>query len=490
MDYIIPFLINHGYFYYNIEKYFPNNSSKIKLFWDLSLNNYDLLFNKKNNNIDVKSLDNNYLLYYLSYLIRIGITDYIHCKNKSIIYDILLKNDNFKFIRLKRLINELDKEKNDYYNKYIQYEDINENITILLNYLVNFKLEEKSLKDEDIINYLDIGSSLSLLLITIYFNKNYKFYAKLKTMEIFDLFNKLYLLCNLISSSSINYFSYNKKLILFSLFSVFNVSPLPYNNTILNKKVFEIFNSINGCLLNCNSILFSDRFFNVENNFLSKFFDIFSNKNEKLYKNIYFEMFNLEKNNIIINYSILPILFRFMLSKLVDSIFYNNYKSMEYTPNIFNDQNEITNEGHYYSSILYYYNQLIFYSKDDRTNSLENFLNIIFKNFTYSYDHFPIDNKNDENNNNYYFYLDDYLKDLMLNNNTKPNLIYSFLINYLNERKPKDNTKDNSFNKNEVFLLIFLLKDIWNINFSSDSSFLYQYLNYSYLKKLKICLDN
>jgi hypothetical protein len=256
---------------------------------------------------------------------------------------------------------------------------------------------------------------------------------------------------------------------LFSLFSVFNVSPLPFNDAILNKKAFEIFHSINGCLLNCNSILFSDKFFNVENNFLSKYFDIFSNKNEKLYKNNYFEMFNLEKNNIIINYSILPILFRFMLNQLVVTIYYDNYEIMEYTPNIFNNQNEITNEGHYYSSILYYYNQLIFYSKDDRTNSLENFWKIICNNFSYSYYHFPIDKKDDQQT---YFYLDDHLKDLMIYNNTKPNLIYSCLINYLNERKPKD----DNFDKNEIFLFIFFLKDIWNINFSSDYSFLYSYL--------------
>ena len=87
VKFIFPFLINHGYFYFKLDKYFPKNSEEIKLFFDLSLNNYNLLSNiNRNQNIE-KIIENNtdYTLYYLCFILRIGITDFITNRNKEIL---------------------------------------------------------------------------------------------------------------------------------------------------------------------------------------------------------------------------------------------------------------------------------------------------------------------------------------------------------------------------------------------------------------------
>ena len=92
-------MFSHGFFYLKLDEYFPRNLDKIKLFLDLSLNK-----DFKNNEIiycslDFTESDNNYLLYYLSYLLRKGITDFIKNKDKNenmILNYILLKYPNFK----------------------------------------------------------------------------------------------------------------------------------------------------------------------------------------------------------------------------------------------------------------------------------------------------------------------------------------------------------------------------------------------------------
>jgi len=481
--YIIPFLFNHGYFYYRNESFNCNSS---ELFWDLSLNNYDLFFNNKNFNIS--EFGDNNILYYLSYLLRIGITDFIQSKDKSFIKNILFKK--YKFKRLERIIEELDKEAdnnikykhyNHKYTKSIEYKEINEDLAKIFNYLVSYEKEDKKLNNEDIINYLDIGSLLSLFLITIYFN-NYKIYVELTTEKINELYHYLYLLCNLISSSSINYFSYNKKLILFSLFSVFNISPLPFDDKILNnRRIFEIFNYINGCLLNCNSILFSKNFFNSGNKFKSKYFDIFSDENQKLYENKDFIIFNLEGNNIIINYYIISILFRFMVTGLVNNIFNNYFYYKFFTPNFFNFKSKTNNDVHFYSSILYYYSQLRFSCNDDRSISIKKCWTGICTSFRDLNFIFPSKKEKEKQN---YFFLNDYLKDLLLYN-TKPNIIYSLIINYLHEQK----TGGYNINEKEINLFIFLLENIWNIKLSS-CDYTSEFLKYNYFQKLYDCLNN
>ena len=136
---------------------------------------------------------------------------------------------------------------------------------------------------------------------------------------LFSLFNNLYMLCNLLSSKKfIETFSYEKKLILFSLFSVFYASPLPSNNYL-----FKIYDNINGCLINENSILFNTDYLKYN------YFEIFSKLHKLLFKNNSFQMFNLEGNNIIVNYNILSSLFRFMIKTLIESIF-NNSKGILY----------------------------------------------------------------------------------------------------------------------------------------------------------------
>ena len=53
-----------------------------------------------------------------------------------------------------------------------------------------------------------------------------------------------------------------------------------------------------------------------------------------------------------------------------------------------------------------------------------------------------------------YFFLNDYLKDLMLYNNVRPNILYSFLINYLHVQKKGGFT----INKTDTYLLIFFFR--------------------------------
>ena len=142
---------------------------------------------------------------------------------------------------------------------------------------------------------------------------------------------------------------------------------------VIDNKKFQTYNSLNGCLLNINSILMNSDFFNADNYFNSQFFDIFSRKNNLLFDQNY-QMFNLEGNNIIINFNIISTLFRFMLSTLVQSIFSNSFNNLDFTPNIFSDNKfKIKQYSHYYSSILYYYNQLNFFCLNDRKISLNNF---------------------------------------------------------------------------------------------------------------------
>ena len=469
--YIMPFLINHGYFYFELNKYFFNNYNKIKLFFDFALNNYDnnrYYLNHESVLEKSEYLDENYILYYLSYVLRVGINNFIKYNDKYIINNIIVNKYNFK------LIDSLVQLNN---NHFLSFKDIQQNIDMFLDYFLN---EEKLLTRNKICKLLDIGSSLSLSLLFIYLKEKYcnnytlyKNYFTLDTQSLFWLFQKLYQICNLISSTYINSFSYNKKIILFSLFSIFNVSPIPVNDKLFDKKIFKIFNSINGCLLNINSFLFDLNDINKKYNYL---FDIFSSDNNEIYEQN-FQILNIEGNNIVINNNILSILFRLMLSSLVETFLDINFNDLEYTPNIFSDKNQLSINGHYYSSILYYYNQLYF-SIDEYNNSLDIFWSRICKNFSSISNFFP------KIFNDKSFILDYYLKDLLLYHNVKPNILYSFLTNYLHVQK-----KGNfSINKNDIFLLIFLLKDIWNIDFTSND-YNNQDLSLCVFEKLDLCLD-
>ena len=64
----------------------------------------------------------------------------------------------------------------------------------------------------------------------------------------------------------------------------------------------------------------------------------------------------------------------------------------------------------------------------------------------------------------YFFYLNDYFKDLMFHNEANYEILYSFLMNY------DYKLKKNNYN---AYLLIFLLKEKWNIDFKfkKDYSF-------------------
>ena len=279
-----------------------------------------------------------------------------------------------------------------------------------------------------------------------------------------ELYRNLFKLINTISSDVVlKKLSYNKKLILFSLFSIFNISPFPYNDKILDKKIFNIYNYINGCVLNKFSILNTG-------NFIIKNYNIFSEENQRFIK-----MFDIEENNIIIKYDLIIVVFRFIISKLVTIIFQKYFSRIILFPTIYSNNNERFNS--LYSSILYYYNNLSYYitikeidaGDDDigtntkiiKYNSLNKFIQLLYKNFYNYTNRFPMIKKC----NSIDFYLNDYLNDLMLFNNIDYNVLYSFLINH-------DNKKSN----NNIYLLIFLLKEKWNIDYNNDYN--YNFKNY------------
>jgi len=351
----------------------------------------------------------------------------------------------------------------------IKYEDINKNLDIFLNYL---KEEEDYLNEEEIYQYLDIGSSLSLFIILLYFKDKYTTEMILDSELLFGFFNNLYMLCNLLSSKTfIETFSYEKKLILFSLFSVFYASPIPSNNYL-----FKIYDNINGCIINEKSILFNTAF--LKHNF----FEIFTKADKSLYKNNSFQMFNLEGNNIIINYNILSSLFRFMTTTLIDSIFNNSKEEFEKTPKIYNRFDDFPQDGHYYSSITFYHKQLIYELHFD--NIIENnnsFWEALGKalQFPFIINYFPTYTKKNEA----FDYLNNFLKNLIIYKNVKPNTLYSVLINYFHKQEETNhliNIKDSN-------LLIFLLMDIWNISLDSYI-FNNKFLKYCYLDKFYYCL--
>ena len=366
------------------------------------------------------------------------------------------------------------------YNSKIIFENLNQDIIIFINYLLNKENDKITMERNDKVDeLLDIGSTLSLFLITIYFNYNYEIGINFDKESLYELLLNLFKLSNIICSQNyLESISYNKKLILFSLFSVFNLFPFPFNDKILNKNVFKLYNYINGCLLNYNSILYSNNFFNVESKFQARDFDIFSDGNNDIFTENYMKIFNIEGNNIIINYNIATTLFRLILTGLIQISTEKFFKELESSTSSFNifENNEISKD----SAILFYYNCLNFYfikNKDEpRKNSATNFIEIINSNFYYSSFLFPkMKNENDYAK----FFLNDYLKCLLLCDKLDYNVLYSFLLNI--------DRKRNNVNFN---LLIFLLKEKWNISFQNEMQNPFNYDSRYYYGKLLICLEH
>ena len=473
-NHILPFLINNGYFFFKSGKKYPNYSFEIKLFLDLLSNNYNILSDKnyfhKIKEFISSNSNSNYLLYYLSFILRIGITEFIIFKNNNMLENFLF--NDFDFSRLKKLTNSLKKNS-------IEYMQLLDNMKIFLDYLINSNND--LITREKIIVLLDIGSSLSLLLIALYFNNNYLYKINLNSESLLELFQNLYKLSNIISSSEyLEKMTYNKKLILFSLYAIFNISPIPCNNNVLNIKIFKIYDYINGCLLNCNSILKSNDFFSSKNTFNSKYFDIFSPSNNDLYKENYVNMFNVEGNNIIINYTIATTLFKLILSSIINITTNKFFNELEQSILYPSDNRNINNPIN--SPILFFYHTLNFYFKlkkgknKDRIKSTEEFWRIINWNFFKSSFNFPFAK---DDNNYFYFFFNDYLKDLMFYDKVNFEVLYSFLMNY--------NMKKNDYN---IYLLIFLLKEKWNIDFKYINNYIFKNESSYYYGKLKICLNH
>ena len=111
--------------------------------------------------------------------------------------------------------------------------------------------------------------------------------------------------------------------------------------------------------------------------------------------------------------------------------------------------------------------------KNKRENSIQYLCKKIFQIFPRSKYYFPRPKeKNDR------FYLDDYLKDLMLGNKVDYFILYILLKNY-----------DLKKNDENIYLLIFLLKDKWNIDYISDNKCSFYDDTKFYYKKLYNCLN-
>ena len=180
-------------------------------------------------------------------------------------------------------------------------------------------------------------------------------------------------------------------------------------------------------------------------------------------------MFNIEGNNIIVNYNTIIILFKFLISDLAIKLFKINLKTLDSNIN-----------KHFYSSILYYYNNLkclVKYNnkKRKRELSVNIFWDNIRTNFLKSRYYFPL-MKNEKQT--YFFFLNDYIKDLMIYDKVDYTPLYSFLVNFI--------PKNNNYN---AYLLIFLLKEKWNIDFEFKPNYSFKQKSSSYYEKFKQCLN-
>ena len=190
-------------------------------------------------------------------------------------------------------------------------------------------------------------------------------------------------------------------------------------------------------------------------------------------------MFNIEGNNIIINYNIIVTLFRFILTKFIQIAFSRIIKNLQYSIL----SNYINIYGPYYSSFLYYYNNLNFVmrvinnnNKAKREKSINIFWNNICRNFSKSSYFFPLTkNKNELK----VFFLNDYLKELMIYDKINYKILYSFLINYF--------PKKNNYNS---YLLVFLLKEKWNIDFKFNKDYSFSQDSPFFYGKYKKCLNH
>ena len=167
-----------------------------------------------------------------------------------------------------------------------------------------------------------------------------------------------------------------------------------------------------------------------------------------------------------------------MLSSFIAKIFKSCFDRLDYSITSSN----IISFGPYYSSLLYYYNNIYlsyFINSNDpkkgRKSSINHFLEKVYKNFSISKCHFPLNKREKELKK---FFLNDYLKELMLNKEINYKVLYSFLVNCF----PK---KDD----NNAYLLIFLLKEKWNINFKFKDNFSFKNDSKFFYGKFRKCLN-
>ena len=232
-------------------------------------------------------------------------------------------------------------QNDNYNNNKIEIKDINK----LIEFISNKNMVFEKINSE-ILDLFDITSYISLFLFQIYIKNppKDKNYNKLKENNpedfhdtLFSLY-KLSLIFNEINSAS----TYLKKSILFSLFNIFyicSVSSIP---------AFNIYKDINFCILNKNSILFSE---SLKDTYL----DIFSETNDFIYssklKNI--NTFDTNGNNLLISNDILYKIFMILLSKYINILSEKNLSNLIPPEDPFKPNYTIGSEKFYYENIYY-----------------------------------------------------------------------------------------------------------------------------------------
>ena len=473
-DYFLNFLILHG-FSIPIKEIL---SDKEYLIFNFTLN-FDFLIKE-----DFSTIDSDLYIYYCEYNIRRELNNLIINNNLNYKED---NNFRFNYKILFGLIKEIrkiitaDKQKNKNNSNELNYflkpslsifHHI-EDIIVFVKVITNNSENSNFIDNKILLNLLDIGSYISLYLFHGYYYNDYAIqYEDITIRNVYRLFKFLYYLSNLISGT-VAKLQNNEKLILFSLFNSFYSTPIP------NFEIFKCFQSINGCLLNKDSPLFKNYYFQDE------------------FSNNYNSCMNIDENelslnygnNLFIDYNILCDRFKFMLCNLVINIMRNVKKNYlikrNYYGRKFISGKSLTKEYSKISSILYYYTQLNYYPTTKNKMRTILYWENVNRKFSKYKNYFPSDRDENKFAN---FYLEYYLIDLFVYDNIEPDVLISFIYDYYMIQKEIQ----LKLNKDQILLLLFIIKERWSkIKLPKKFQLLLNefFPNEKYFSQLEFCLS-
>ena len=429
-----------------------NNNNNILL--NLTLNNIkEIILQEKNKEI----MNFNNIIYYLNYKLRYGFTIFI--KTGKVIFDKEKPFITYKFKRLIKLIREI-KNKN-----YIKYNKINlDDINKLREYIISNSNNNMIINNDNIENLMelyDITSFISLYLFQLYVDNHQtnSNFDNLKENDLKYLHNTLFSLYkfSLLFNESNCSISIQKKLLIFSLFNIFCICPIP------NLPIFNLYESCNCCLLNKNSILFSQF---LEGTYL----DIFSENNDFIYaqNRKIMTIFDSNGNNILISNDILYQVFMLLLSKYLNITYEKNKSILQIPKDPFNLNYKYSSKETFFFEIIYYLNILnykiiinernisneeeqdIYISSDKFKKSLLDKCLDAFNGFKtyypYNYDV-----------NNLHFSLYNYLIGFFFNPINSPQVLLLFIQEY-NDLISKDEFSKRKICYNEIYILFNFIK--------------------------------